>query len=173
MTFVIRTVLLERFPEGLPGWSLPLLEGIQQLGVETVQGLEAENGMEEVTRDERTPSSSPLSGSSSMMDLSSVETEDNVKEEPPEEAEGEQTAEQHFRKAIMLSKGREALPYIWLAYLYMQSEDWQLPCFHQGELLRVRISPPHEYMRDNFEVEMTAEDQNQCASIILTRRPQT
>ncbi|KAJ9102013.1 hypothetical protein QFC19_004938 [Naganishia cerealis] len=216
----------------LPEWCPPFLKGIQLLGIEKV---EAENGKEgearEEARNQRAPSSSPLSEISSIMDVPSETGQSSIQNPASDELEVEQTAESNFRK---------------LAYLYMHFEDWalaretlqdavkiepwstvvqmlidhpewcpklrdleldgcfateyslaqlvrtrqrsplcvslerlvlenslklgenalavlrnELPCFHQGEPPGVRISPPHEYLRDDFKVKISTEDKNQ------------
>ncbi|KAJ9093205.1 hypothetical protein QFC21_006522 [Naganishia friedmannii] len=129
----MRTVLDERYPQGLPEWCQTFLEGIQKLGLEDLQGEEKANvskGEDAAeARNQRSPPGSPLS------ELSSLDYESNgeadaeqniVVDEMMEEDAVEQTAESKFQRAILLSESKEALPFIWLAYTQMQLENWAL-----------------------------------------------
>ncbi|KAJ9093204.1 hypothetical protein QFC21_006521 [Naganishia friedmannii] len=156
MACIIRTVLLEMFPQGLPEWCTPFLRGIQQLGIENVVEEEVVDEGEEEDEDaddasiQSTPSGSPLSEADSMDHVSGsgqASAMKEVSEEQGMEQEEVETAEANFRavsmdrrnsrtsgpsnidfkralQAILLSDGQEVLPYEWLAYTKMLSEDW-------------------------------------------------
>ncbi|KAJ9111758.1 hypothetical protein QFC22_006417 [Naganishia vaughanmartiniae] len=133
MPCIVKTVLQERFPDGLPAWCPPLLKGIHQLDnvnsrEDKADGGEEDGVIEEVEKERAASSCSSLSDisdeySESEECGSDAEEDQNMEEEDPEEEDGEQTPELNFRKAILLSD-KEPLPYIWLAYVQMESEEW-------------------------------------------------
>lgn len=91
MTTLIRAALLERFPEGLPRWTEPFLEGIDQLELSNVED-ERKRKAEEIKMFRVI-----WGRSNSPAELGEWTEEEEMKYEPAEQATLRAKAEENFR----------------------------------------------------------------------------
>lgn len=122
MTCIVETVLLERFPQGLPAWCHPLLKGIQQVDVDNFEEDEGkddeeDNAGKKTRKKRRLPLISSYSDSS---DLTSDSEESQWDEEDDQEENQEvrddqaieQTPELNCRKVSFDRRCEQGIGYV-------------------------------------------------------------